>query len=157
MAFKATRLAALLDSPSAFGSTYAKESQFSDTDWVKRTTVWTSARSIGYLATDAGNPCGLVAAFIDEHDPLKAHLVSMWVAPAYRRCGAGKMLVSAVVAWAIERGAHTLRLMVTSSNVSAIQFYERNVFVLTGKKEPYPNDPNLVEYEMSRQIVQLRT
>jgi hypothetical protein len=34
--FKAIRLRALQDTPLAFGSTYAKESQLADVDWQKR-------------------------------------------------------------------------------------------------------------------------
>jgi hypothetical protein len=34
--FKTVRLRALKDTPTAFGSTYAKESAFSDGDWLKR-------------------------------------------------------------------------------------------------------------------------
>lgn len=153
MAFKAVRLNALLESPSAFGSTYAKESQFSDDDWLNRTTTWTSARSISYLAIYAGDACGIVAAFVEESDISKVHLVSMWVAPTHRRCGIGRSLISAVVDWARERGALTVRLMVTSSNTSAIRFYERNGFSMTGNTEPYPNDRSLVEYEMSRSTI----
>jgi len=50
MIFKDVRLRALQDTPSAFGSTYAKESQLTDADWVKRAAQWTSERSAGYLA-----------------------------------------------------------------------------------------------------------
>jgi ribosomal protein S18 acetylase RimI-like enzyme len=39
--------------------------------------------------------------------------------------------------------------MVTNSNQGAIAFYERQGFSLTGTTEPYPNDPSLIEYEMS--------
>jgi ribosomal protein S18 acetylase RimI-like enzyme len=39
--------------------------------------------------------------------------------------------------------------MVTADNSAAIAFYERNGFSFTGKTEPYPNDPSLLEREMS--------
>jgi len=106
-------------------------------------------RRIGYLAMDNAVPCGIAAGFLDEHDPTRAHLISMWVAPAYRRTGTGSLLVDAVQAWARTRGVYELRLMVTSSNQGAIAFYERQGFSLTGTTEPYPNDSSLIEYEMS--------
>jgi len=149
-AFKTTRLQALQDSPTAFGSTYAKESQLSDGDWFKRADDWTSNRSIGYLAMASGEPCGIVAAFLGEDDPRQAHLVSMWVAPAHRRSGVGRILIEAIRAWAVKKEAHLLRLTVTSNNLSAIEFYQRNSFSMTGNTEPYPNDPSLIEYEMTR-------
>ena len=43
-------------------------------------------------------------------------------------------------------------LMVTSNNEAALRFYEQLGFNRTGRTEPYPNDPALIEYEMSRQI-----
>jgi len=45
-----------------------------------------------------------------------------------------------------------LLLMVTSNNDPAIRFYERLGFTKTGRTEPYPNDPNIFEYEMSQPI-----
>jgi ribosomal protein S18 acetylase RimI-like enzyme len=150
--FKAVRLQALQDSPSAFGSTYAKESQFSDADWLKRAVDWSSDRSIGYLAIRREIPCGIVAAFLNEHDPRKAHLVSMWVSPTHRRDGIGRALIDAIQAWARIRAAHSLQLTVTSSNHTAIEFYKRSGFTMTGNTEPYPNDPTLFEYEMSKAI-----
>jgi ribosomal protein S18 acetylase RimI-like enzyme len=150
--FKSVRLQALQDSPSAFGSTYAKESQYSDADWLKRAADWSNDRSVGYLAMAPGEPCGIAAAFLDEHDPCKAHLVSMWVAPAYRRSGIGLTLIEAIRVWAVIRGTRLLRLNVTSNNLIAIEFYKRNGFSMTGNTEPYPNDPTLIEYEMSRSV-----
>lgn len=150
MAFKVVRLTALRDSPSAFGSTYAKESQLSDADWVKRATDWNSNRSVGYLAMDGGAACGVAAAFLIEHDPQTAHLISMWVAPTQRRRGTAGLLIDAINAWASSRGAHTLQLMVTSSNINAIEFYKKRGFSMTGNTKPYPNDPALIEHEMSR-------
>jgi ribosomal protein S18 acetylase RimI-like enzyme len=42
--------------------------------------------------------------------------------------------------------------MVTSDNAPALAFYQRLGFTLTGHTEPYPNDPALIEYQMSRSI-----
>jgi len=81
-----------------------------------------------------------------------AHMVSMWVAPAHRGRGVGKQLVNAILDWARSKHAQTLCLMVTSNNEVALRFYQRLGFVRTGKTEPYPNDPALVEYEMVRPI-----
>jgi ribosomal protein S18 acetylase RimI-like enzyme len=152
MIFKDVRLRALQDTPSAFGSTYAKESQLTDADWVKRAAQWTSERSAGYLARDAGIPCGIARALLDQDDATRAHLMSMWVAAPHRRLGIGRSLVDAILAWARAQSARTLQLMVTCNNDPAIRFYQRLGFTLTGRTEPYPNDPALIEYEMSRSI-----
>lgn len=149
LAFKTARLSALQDSPTAFGSTYSREAAFSHAEWRHRAANMNGEKRIGYLAIDSGAPCGIAAGFLDEHNPARAQLVSMWVAPAHRRTGTGSLLVAAVQAWARSRAVHELRLMVTSSNQGAIAFYERQGFSLTGTTEPYPNDPSLIEYEMS--------
>jgi ribosomal protein S18 acetylase RimI-like enzyme len=152
--FKAVRLRALQDTPLAFGSTYARESQLSEAEWSQRVTQWNGDRSVCYLAWDEDEGCGIAAGFLDREDATKAHLVSMWVAPAQRRRGVGRLLVEGIIDWARGGGAKTLRLMVTSSNDVAARFYERLGFIKTGKTEPYPNDPALVEFEMIRNIDQ---
>src|SRR5579862_4627446 len=148
-AFKKVRLQALQDLPSAFGSTYARESAFSDSEWMTRAANMNGEKKIGYLAMDDDIPCGIVGGFTDEDDPSKAQVISMWVAPAYRRAGVGRALIAAIRGWARNRGMRTLQLMVTSCNHDAIEFYQRNGFSMTGRTEPYPNDPSLIEYEMS--------
>ena len=153
LVFKAVRLRALQDAPSAFGSTYAKESQFADADWVKRAGNMCGERSIGFLAIDAGASCGIACSFLDQDDATQAQLISMWTAPTHRQRGIGRLLVNEIIAWARERKARTLRLMVTCNNEPAIKFYECLGFTLTGRTEPYPNDPAVIEYEMSRPVV----
>jgi ribosomal protein S18 acetylase RimI-like enzyme len=150
--YKSIRLAALQDTPIAFGSTYANESQFSDADWLKRAAKLNGDKSVGYLAMDGAAACGIVAAYEDEHDPHTVNVVSMWVAPTHRRSGIGRALIGAIDGWARDRGASKLQLMVTSSNKTAMEFYKRLGFSPTGRTEPYPNDPALVEHEMSRAV-----
>lgn len=150
--FKAVRLRALQDAPYAFGSTYAKESQFPDSEWFARAERMNGERGAGFLAMHDDVPCGIVGSFLDEDDPTRAHLISMWTAPTHRQHGIGRRLVEAVVEWASSRNAKKLLLMVTNNNESAIRFYERLGFARTGRTEPYPNNPAVVEYEMSRPI-----
>jgi ribosomal protein S18 acetylase RimI-like enzyme len=152
LVFKAVRLRALQDTPTAFGSTYAKESQLADDDWIKRAERWNGERAAGFIAMDGATACGMVCSFLDEEDATQAHLIAMWAAPTHRRQGLGRRLVTEVLAWARSRGASTMLLMVTSNNETAIRFYERLGFTRTGQTEPYPNDPSLIEYQMSRPI-----
>ena len=146
--FKTVRLRALQDTPTAFGSTYAKESGLSHSDWVKRVDTWNGGRAVCYIAMDEGQPCGIIAGYFDKNDPRRVEVASMWVAPTQRRAGLGTTLMEAVERWAHNFGAAELRLMVTSNNATAKRFYQRCGFTFTGKIEPYRNDPALLEYEM---------
>jgi ribosomal protein S18 acetylase RimI-like enzyme len=151
-AYKAARLAALRDAPTAFGSTYARESQLSDADWLDRAAHCAGTSSVGYLAMDGQTACGIVIAAPDANDSAMAWVESMWVAPSHRRLGVGRLLIDAIGVWAGQRGIRTLKLMVTGNNESAIRFYRRVGFCATGNTLPYPNDPRLIENEMMRPL-----
>ena len=150
--FKDVRLRALQDAPHAFGSTYAKESQFTELEWIKRVERWNGESGVGFLALDQATACGVAGSFLDQNDATRARLLSMWTAPTHRQQGIGRLLVNDVLNWARGRNARTLLLMVTSNNEPAIRFYQRLGFTRTGRTEPYPNDPAVFEHEMSRPI-----
>lgn len=150
--FKDVRLRALKDSPTAFSSTYAKEAAFSDEEWLRRAAHWNGENGIGLLAYADSSPCGLVFCFREEQDPARGDIVSMWVDLEFRRTGAGRELINAVVQWAESLAMTELKLMVTSVNEGAIAFYQRLGFAMTGVTGPYPNDPAITEYEMLRPI-----
>jgi len=151
MLLKEVRLRALKDTPSAFGSTYQREVAFTDEKWRERATVQIN-KGVTHLALDDCGGCGLVGGFLDREDQTRAHLVSMWVAPTHRHLGVGKQLVQSVLDWAKSQNVKTIWLFVTHNNDGAIRFYERLGFQKTGHTIPYPNDPNLFEYEMSRTV-----
>ncbi len=51
---------------------------------------WSSGGSAGFLWRLMGiRGCGMVFSFAEELDPLRAQVVSMWVAPEVRREGVG--------------------------------------------------------------------
>ena len=138
-AIRAIRLRALADTPLAFGSTLARETAFPPERW----TAWArdsaaAGTQATYFAVDeaTGAPVGLVFGLIDADDPSLAHLFSMWVAPEARGTGAGGALVAAIVAWATERGARTMRTSVTVGNDGAARLYARAGFADSGIREP---------------------
>src|SRR5258707_10382540 len=65
---------------------------------------------------------GIAGSFLDQNDPTRAHLISMWTAPTHRQRSIGRLLANHVLNWARGRNAHILPLMVTSSNEPAIDF-----------------------------------
>ncbi len=136
MLLKDVRLRALRDAPSAFSSTYQKESMLSDADWAERAAQWSGDRSRTFLAKDTNAPCGIAAAYLDQENADLAHLVSMWVTPTHRRLGIGAALMQRIVDWARMQNIPRLTLLVTSNNDAAIRFYEHLGFAMTGKTTP---------------------
>ena len=144
--FRRVRLAALLDTPSAFGSTHAAESAMSDDEWAARTVAWaTSDDRAMFLARDGDEVVGLVGLFREEPVP---QLISMWTAPSARRQGVARVLVDAALAWARARGETAIELWVTDGNDAARTLYESMGFVVTGDVAPLPSDPCKDEIRM---------
>jgi ribosomal protein S18 acetylase RimI-like enzyme len=150
--FKAVRLRALQDVPTAFGSTYAREVELADAEWTERAARWNSEGAIGLIAMDGSIACGLVASYLDPEDAAVAHLVSMWTAPTHRKQGIGRRLVEEVLRWGRRNRVRTVKLFVTSNNQTAESFYRSFGFSFTGRTDTYPNDPLLLEREMACSI-----
>ena len=64
----------------------------------------------------------------------------------------GRALVYTVLDWARTKEARAIYLAVACNNDTAIMFYRSLGFSFTGGTKLYPNDPDLFEYEMIRQI-----
>ncbi|MEW6298208.1 MAG: ribosomal protein S18-alanine N-acetyltransferase [Thermodesulfobacteriota bacterium] len=71
----------------------------------------------------------------------EAELTNLAVAPAYRRQGIGRLLVSFVVSVCQEVGVELLWLRVRASNGQAARFYEACGFVGRGEFRGYYDDP----------------
>jgi len=100
--YKDLRLAALTESPEAFGNTFAKEVQRSDTEWASRLASGVnSSWDFPIVAEIDSRPIGLAWGRIEESNPALANLYQLWVHPNYRRFGAGQLLLEAVTTWAI--------------------------------------------------------
>lgn len=125
------RLRALRDSPSAFGSTYARELGLTERDWRHRLT---RPDCVSVLAHDGdGPPVGMGGGFPDL--PGFLHVVAMWVDPDARGRGVGRAVLGGIEAWARGRGLR-LHLDVNTTNTGARRCYEHFGFTGTGETRP---------------------
>jgi len=124
------RLAALLDAPYAFMSTYEQALARQDSEWQ----TWASDGAI-YAAFLDEQPAGLVGVMEREGEPV-ADLFAMWVAPHARGSGVADGLIRAATEWAAERGLEAVRLEVAAGNERAERVYARHGFIRTDE-EPY--------------------
>ncbi|HEX2499870.1 MAG TPA: GNAT family N-acetyltransferase [Methylomirabilota bacterium] len=150
---RALRLQALADTPSAFGSTLAREEAFAEAVWHERATRGALGEiSVTYVAEESDRWVGMVTGLADEADEPRPALVGMFVEQAARGRGIGAALVEAVARWAGDRGAARLYLHVTSTNRAAIRLYTRCGFWPTGETQPLDHTPSLTEVEMVRDV-----
>jgi GNAT superfamily N-acetyltransferase len=140
---KAVRLAALAESPRAFGSTLAEERQYDEDDW----RAWCRDTAT-FVAVRGRLPIG-IAAGVSGTSPDERKLIAMWLDPRHRGAGASRALLAAVRNWALRDGATTLVLWVTRGNDAAARFYRRAGFIETGACKPLPSNPALVEDQLA--------
>lgn len=121
--WRAVRLAALADAPSAFGARLADWQDADEARWRARfATV-----PFHVIALLDGRPVGQVAAAPSAATTVE--LLSLWVAPEGRGRGVADALIEAVVRWARARAATRVVLNVVASNDAAQACYRRNQFV----------------------------
>jgi GNAT superfamily N-acetyltransferase len=144
-AYREIRLAALAESPRAFGSTLADASGLTEPEWRRRL-----EERVQFLVRLGTERVGTVGAIVEDG---AAWLVSLWVEPAWRGRGVGDALVQAVVDWARGAGHAHVRLWVTEDNAAAERLYARHGFVRTGASQPVrPDAPGRLEIEMLRDV-----
>jgi len=130
------RLAALADSPDAFGSTTARETAFPEAEWRRRI-----RGSPPFVAWEGDEPVGL--AGVKQNRATNAdewELVGMWVRPDARGGGVADKLVSAVVDAVKAEQADCLTLWVADGNARARGFYTRFGFEPTGARQVFKRD-----------------
>ena len=138
---RAVRLAALADAPTAFVTTLAQASAYSDEEWQRRAAG----------SQPSGEPVGMLGGGVAS--PERALVWGVWVAPEHRGSGLAEQLMAALEHWARdEAGVRELLLEVNEQNARAQAFYRRLGYVANGNRQPYPNDPSVDELEMVKPL-----
>lgn len=144
-----TRLAALKDSPRAFGATYADELALTSDEWRARI-----EKSPWFVAIDHDEVAGVITSMFGRC--AQPEIIAMWVKPEFRGSNVAKDLVRALIAYWKKEGHTHLVLSVAEDNIRAISFYKRLGFVFTGTKEPLRSDPNRDIHQMILATNELR-
>lgn len=129
---RGTRLAMLLDRPSAFGSTFEREVAYPDDLWRER------AATPVFLAWQGTLPVGS-ATLYSAPGASCPEIVAMWVAGHARGQGVGDQLVAACLEEAVRSGAQQVTLHVMDDNPAARRVYERAGFRMTGGSGDVPS------------------
>lgn len=147
--YRTLRLRSLLDSPDAFGSTWAGEEALPAEHWSGRLSAAAgSGKDCPLIAELGGMPAGLVWAKVDADDPTLVNLFQMWVAPECRGRGIASLLLGTAVAWARRRGVRVVQLGVTCGDTPAARLYTRAGFVAHGAVEPLRDGSPLLSQTM---------
>jgi ribosomal protein S18 acetylase RimI-like enzyme len=148
-ALKAARLAALLDAPTAFGTSHASAAAFSDADWQQRA-LSTPQRTF-FLAFDGEQAIGLAAQVVAGNG--ECHLIAMWVAQQYRGLAVAQGLVEAVKQCAVNNSHGRLVLDVAAENVRAAAFYQKQGFVFLPEWEALESHPHIRVQKMEWRVL----
>ncbi|MCC6499430.1 MAG: GNAT family N-acetyltransferase [Anaerolineales bacterium] len=139
--FRALRLFALKDAPTAFSGDYALSAEAPTRYWENR--LKPSEGSIVFLAEHHNDPIGTVG--IQQGDrPKTRHSAVIWgvyVRPEWRGLHLAEHLIEACVHWTKSRRVELVKLAVVTENASAIRCYERCGF------KTYGTDPRAIYYE----------
>jgi GNAT superfamily N-acetyltransferase len=151
--YRSLRLAALADSPNAFGSTLDAEQRRESAEWSARLASGTASRWDRPLVAQIGaRAIGLAWGKLEPTEPELAHVYQMWVAPESRRLGVGRLLLENLTVWARAAGAQHLCLCVTCGDSSAMRLYLRAGFKPNGSAGPLRPGSTLMAQPMRLEL-----
>ena len=121
--FKQLRLDSLLESPSAFSSTYESALNRGSESWSDQadSTARGSNRAT-FVAFAGGSPIGIAALYRNAEKVETGELLQVWVSPEYRSKGVAIKLLDAVFHWAAVNDFQTVVASVAKGNERAVRF-----------------------------------
>ena len=128
-ALRAIRLWALTESPDAFGSTAAREQEFSEQIWRDRA----SGAGPTILVFDDDQPVAMGGVYVST--ATEAMIWGMWTDPRVRGAGHATRVLQQLMTWCREHQRNP-SLSVSEGNGAARTFYLAHGFEATGEWEP---------------------
>lgn len=139
---KTLRLAALRDSPQAFGENAQDAEEETEQYWTELIVELTApGGDVMFVAENAHASLGFAHGIVDRQDDQLARVGGMWVAPAARGQRVGAAMLGAILGWARQCGKRRIELWVTQGNPAAARLYADFGFRSSGKTQPMPHTP----------------
>jgi len=136
---KYIRLAALSDTPTAFGVSHQTAADYTDEQWKARASAANGTEF--WLAIKNAKPVGMIGAAVSQAN--RYNLIGMWVEPHARGSGVSHHLVEAVKSRAKGKGFDRVFLDVSPDNVRAANFYLKQGFSFIDEWEPLASHPHI--------------
>jgi ribosomal protein S18 acetylase RimI-like enzyme len=150
--YRDIRLEALKNEPRAFSSTYSASLQRPPEFWQGRLAEAAAGENSWLLfAQVEGQIIGLIGAFLSE-EAQAAEIISVYVQPAWRRQGVGRVLMAAILEAVSQNPAvRKAVLNVNARQPGAVALYQDFGFQVTGEVEAVLGDGNVYpEYLMEK-------
>jgi RimJ/RimL family protein N-acetyltransferase len=124
--FRQIRLTSLLESPSAFTTTYETAVKRSPESWSEQADRSAEGpdRATFLLFSDK-EPVGIMALYRDLLELDAGELIQVWISPDFRGTGAAGKLMEAVMRWAKKNNFDRIFAEITPGNDRALQFYRK--------------------------------
>ncbi len=141
------RLNALADSPSSFGPRYEDAAAKDEDAWRRLIgTLTAPGPNVAFVGLVDGRACGLVFGAVDVAVEDSARVGGMWVDPGARRRGVGRLLLTAVLDWAMSCSRPNVGLWAPAHEPAALALYRRAGFREVGVEKLHR--PGMVIVEM---------
>jgi ribosomal protein S18 acetylase RimI-like enzyme len=147
--FRTVRLAALQDSPDAFGEALAAARE---SDWTVRTASGAAFTDRGVFLALAGQQAVGMVFVRGEAPPAPAFLGGMWVHPLFRRHGVGRALVEHGLTFLRTIGQRRVSLWVASAHSEVLSFYRTLGFRETGATDSLRSGSPLTIVELALEL-----
>ena len=153
--YRKVRLESLKNSPESFASSYEEEKDFSVDEFLTQIQL---NDSFTYGAFAEEELVGIITLYKDELNKLshRAHIGAMYVSPAKRSLGLGKLLMEAAIKKAKEiEGVEQVYLAVVSTNEAAKRLYSSLGFEMFGSEKKGLKLANNLYYDVDFMILYL--
>ena len=151
--FRDIRLAALQESPYAFGGTFEEESTLKDEEWMNLARFYEEDEGTLFLICYEGlDPVAIAGGYKNKKKEGVTQIYSVWLRPDIRGSEVASLLMKRIHDWSETEGRLILEGYVTENNERARAFYRKCGFRETDERIKLRWDNSIEEILIQKSI-----